>query len=435
MTLRLGSRLFDQLLSDSATSALFTDEAELAAMLRFETALARAEERCGVIPAGASAAIAKACETLEPDWDALGRGSKQDGHPVAALVKQLRAAAESHADYIHWGTTAQDVIDTALVLRLREVVAILDRRLSEVIEAFSQHAKEHSTTVMAGRTRSQQAVPITFGLKVAGWIAPLKRHRERLSEIRPRLLVLQFGGAAGTLAALGDQGLAVSKALAEELDLTLPVMPWHTQRDNLAEFASWLSLVTTSLAKVGRDLTLLAQSEIAEVSDGSAGASSTMPQKSNSVLSEILVSAATANATLLGGIHQAALQENERGGSGWTTEWLTLPQMVVLAATALRHATTISGALDVRVDAMKRNLEASNGLLLAEAATFALAAHMPRVEAQTLVAKSCQEAIESGRGLIDILEVSSDAPVDWAKLRDPSNYLGVSEEFIRRVLQ
>ncbi len=435
MTLRSGSRLFDQLISDSATSELFTDEAELAAMLRFETALARAEERCAVIPAGASAAIAAACDTFAPDWDALGRGSRQDGHPVAALVKQLRAAAESHGDYIHWGATAQDVIDTALVLRLREAAAILDGRLSEVIAGLSQHAEQHSATAMAGRTRSQHAVPITFGLKVAGWIAPLKRHRQRLAELRRRLLVLQFGGAAGTLAALGDKGLAVSKVLAEELDLGLPAMPWHTQRDSIAEFASWLSLVTTSLGKVGRDLTLLAQSEIAEVSDGSAGASSTMPQKSNPVLSEILVSAATANAALLGGIHQAALQEHERGGSGWTAEWLTLPQMVVLTGTALRHAAAITAALDVRVDAMKRNLDASNGLVLAEAATFALAAHMPPTEAQSLVANSCREARESSRGLIDILDAFSDAPVDWEKLRDPANYLGVSQEFIRRVLE
>ncbi len=430
-----GSRLLDQLLSDPETSALFTDRAALEAMLKFETALAKAEEVCGVIPSGSAQAIASAACSLEPDRDALGAAVLQAGHPVTALVRQLRAAAGTRGEYVHWGATSQDVIDSALVIRLREAAAILDARLEKVIARLSQHAKAHRGTVMAGRTRSRQAAPITFGLKVAGWIAPLKRHRRRLAELRPRLLVLQFGGAAGTLAALGDRGLAVSEALAKELDLALPPMPWHSQRDSFGEAAAWLALVTASTGKIGRDITLLVQDEIAEVHDGSNGISSTMPQKSNPVLSEVLVAAATVNAGLLASMQQAALQEHERGGAGWTAEWLLLPQMTVLAGAVLRHAETIAGALDVRAERMRRNIDASGGLLLAEAAAFALAAHMPLRQAQAFVSQACREASTSGRSLIEVLRVCTGLPIDWDRLRDPVNSLGAADAFISRTLE
>lgn len=430
-----GSRLLDGLLSDPRTSALFTDRSALAAMLQFEAALAAAEERCGVIPAGCAQAIAAAARSLKPDLDDLGAAVRQDGHPVAALVRELRAAAGPPGEYVHWGATSQDVIDSALVIRLREALAGLDARLEETIALLAQHAEAHRGTVMAGRTRSRQAVPISFGLKAAGWIAPLKRHRLRLAELRPRLLVVQFGGAAGTLAALGGRGLAVSEALANELDLGLPPMPWHTQRDSFGEAAAWLALVTASTGKIGRDLTLLAQDEVAEVHDGSGGGSSTMPQKSNPVLSEVLAAAATVNAGLLASMQQAALQEHERGGSGWTAEWLLLPQMTVLAGASLRHAATVAGALDVRAEAMRRNIEAAGGLLLAEAAAYALAAHMPLRKAQAIVSQACREASASGCPLIEVLRVSCGAPVDWDRLRDPANSLGAADAFISRVLE
>ncbi len=430
-----GSRLLDSLLSDRETSALFTDRAALEAMLQFEAALAKAEESCGVIPAGCAQAIAGAARALAPDRDALGAAVRRDGHPVTALVKQLRAAAGPWGQYVHWGATSQDVIDSALVIRLREAADILDARLEKAIARLAQHAEEHRGTVMAGRTRWRQAAPIVFGLKVAGWIAPLKRHRRRLAELRPRLLVLQFGGAAGALAALGGRGLAVSEALAEELGLALPPMPWHSQRDSFGEAAAWLALVTASLGKIGRDLAMLAQDEVAEVHDGSAGGSSTMPQKSNPVLSEILVTAATVNAGLLASMQQAALQEHERGGSGWTAEWLLLPQMTVLTGTALRHAQTIGDALDVRAERMRRNIDAAGGLLLAEAAAFALAAHMPLQQAQALVAQACREASASGRPLIEVLRASAGAPVDWDRLGDPANSLGSADAFLSRALE
>ncbi len=430
-----GARLLDNLLSDRETSALFTDRAALEAMLQFEVALAGAEESCGVIPAGCAQAIAGAARSLTPDRDALGAAVRQAGHPVTALVKQLRAAAGPRGEYVHWGATSQDVIDSALVIRLREALAGLDARLEAVIARFSQHAAAHRGTVMAGRTRSRQAVPITFGLKVAGWVAPLKRHRRRLAELRPRLLVLQFGGAAGTLAALGGRGLAVSEALAKELDLVLPPMPWHSQRDSFGEAAAWLALVTASLGKIGRDLALLSQDEVAEVHDGSAGGSSTMPQKSNPVLSEILVTAATVNAGLLASMQQAALQEHERGGAGWTAEWLLLPQMTVLTGTALRHAQTIGDTLSVRAERMRRNIDAAGGLLLAEAAAYALAAHMPLQKAQALVAQACREASASARPLIDVLRASAGAPVDWDRLSDPANSLGSADAFLSRALE
>ena len=325
-------------------------------------------------------------------------------------------------------------MDTGLVLRLRDALALLTGRLDAMIAALAAQAEAHRGVVMAARTRAQQATPTTFGLKIATWLAPLIRHRERLSELRPRLLVVQFGGASGTLAALGDMGIRVMEALAAELDLAAPPLPWHTQRDGLAELAGWLSLVSASLGKIGGDLTLLAQSEVGEVRAGAAGGSSTMPQKANPVGAETLVALARFNAGLLSVLHQAVPQSQERDGVGWTLEWLTLPQMAVATGAALRHAQALLESLEVDAARMRANLEAANGLILAESASFALAGHMPGPEAQALVKAACAEAAAAGRHLIDLLAERTDAPVDWQALRDPAAYLGDSDVLIDRVL-
>jgi len=433
----LDSILHGGLLSDPEAAALFADAAEARAMLDFEAALARAEGRCGVIPEEAAEAIATAAQALEPDLDALGAEEARSGVSVPALVTQLRrvAGAES-GQYVHWGATSQDVIDTALVLRLRSLCDLLDARLAALAGALAEQAEAHRGTVMAGRTRSQQATPTTFGLKVAGWLAPLVRHRARLAELRPRLLVVQLGGAAGTLAALGQDGVAVMKALAEELGLDCPPMPWHGQRDAVGELAGWLALVTGTLGKMGQDLVLLAQTEVGEVRAGEGGGSSTMPHKSNPVAAEMLVALARLNAGLVGAIHQAAIQEHERGGPGWTVEWAVLPQMAVATAAALRHAEVLARTVEVDAERMAANLEASNGLVLAEAASFALAAHMPRAEAQAMVKEAAAEAAAAGRHLMDVL-VSKNlgAPVEWEALRDPAAYLGSADVLVDSVLR
>ena len=434
----IDSALHGPLLSDAEVAAELGDAAQLRAMLRVEAALALVQGRLGVIPAEAAARISAVAEALTPDPASLAEATARDGIPVPALVGALRAAAGGPAaDHAHWGATSQDVIDTALVLRLKPVLDVFDRRLAALAQSLAALADRHRRTLMVARTRGQQAVPTTFGLKAAVWLAPLLRARQRLDQLRPRLLLLSFGGAAGTLAALGDRGHAVAEALAEELGLGLPPLPWHVQRDGLAELAGWLSLVTGALGKLGQDVLLLAQSEVAELREGGApgrGGSSTMPNKANPVASGVLVTAARLNASLVSALHQALPQEQERGGPGWQLEWLTLPQMLVTAGCALRHAQALLETLDVDPARMRRNLEASNGLVLAEAATFALAEHLSRPQAQDLVKAACAEAKAGGRHLVDLLAETTDAPVEWAKLRDPANSLGTTETFIDRVL-
>lgn len=437
------SELYGGLFSDREIAALLDDRARLRAMLEVEAALARVQGRLGVIPPAAATRISEVAVSLELDPADLAPGTASAGVPVPALVAALRAAVGAEAGaYVHWGATSQDIMDSGLVLRLGAVLDALDGRLAAAIEKLAALAQEHRSTVMAARTRSQQALPATFGLKAAGWLLPLARHRERLAQLRPRLLVVQFGGAAGTLAALGEDGVAVMEALATELGLAIPPAPWHSQRDGIAELAAWFALVTGSLGKIGEDLALLAQSEVGEATprggpgggpDGGGG-SSTLPQKTNPVAAETLVTLARFNAGLLAPATEAALQAQERGGAAWPLEWLTLPQMAAATGAALRLAAAALDGLAVDKTRMLANLEASNGLILAEAASFALAAHMPRPEAQALVKTACAEAAESGRHLMDVLAEMSEAPLDWSGLKDPAGYLGAADALIDRIL-
>ena len=431
----LNSAMLGPLLSDAETASLFSDESMIRAMLDFEVALAVVEERVGAIPAGSAAPIAAAAKSMKPDPKLLGAGSADAGHPVAALVGQLRRECGPAGSYIHRGATAQDIVDTALVMRLREALERFDALLDQIVDALSGVARQHRTAVMAGRTRSQQAVPVSFGLKAAGWLAPLGRHRRRLAELRPRALAVQFGGAAGTLSVLGARGTAVMDGLARELDLAVPPVPWHAQRDGLAELAGWFSMVSGSLAKMGQDLVLLAQTEVGEASDGSAGGSSAMPHKSNPVRSEVLVAIGRANASLLASMHQAAIQEHERSGSAWTLEWLTLPQMAVLTGASLRLGSEVARSIDANTERMLRNMQASGALVLAEAAAVALSSHCPPAEARRIVASASRRTRATGEDLIDVLARETRASIDWASLRDPANWLGSADAFIQRAIE
>lgn len=429
------SALFGTLFSDPDIVEAFSDAATIRAMLDVEVALAWVQARLGVIPEGAAERIAAVAGSFGPDIAGIAAGTEKSGVPIIPLVEQLRAAVGGEAaGYVHWGATSQDIVDTGLVLRLRGVADQLEEKIGRLFGLLGKLADEHRGTVIAARTRSQQALPTSFGLKAAGWLSPLIDHRTRLDEIRPRLFAVQFGGAVGTLAALGDRGIQVMEALGEELDLAVPAAPWHARRDNLAEFAGWLSMVTGSLGKMAQDLILLAQSEVAEVRPGAGGGSSTMPQKSNPVACEVMVTLARSNATLISAMHQAMIQEHERGSPGWQLEWLTLPQMAVATGAALNHAIAVIETLEVDTARMRANLDASNGLILAEAATFALAEHMPRTEAQALVKEACGEVVQSGRPLMEVLARKTDAPVDWDAVADPANYLGAANEQIDRIL-
>ena len=432
------SAIFGDLYGDSEIREVFSDTAHIRAMLEVEAALARAEAGLGIVPEEAAAAIGRASEDLDVDWAAVGAGTEAAGVPVAALVSQLRAKLKPESrEFVHWGATSQDIVDTALVLRLRVVLDVLADRLDRLIDGLRHLAARHRNTLMVGRTRGQQATPITFGLKVVGWLAPLVRHRTRLGEIWPRLLCVQLGGAAGTLAAFGGKGLDVTTALAKELDLGVPSLPWHTQRDSIAEFGSWLCLVTASLSKTGRDVLLLAQSEIDELREGgdAHGASSTMPQKSNPVTAETLVALGRVNAGLLGNLHHASTPEHERGGSEWMMEWVTLPQMVSCAAAALRHGERLVSSLKVREDRMRHNLDAARGLPLAEAAVFQLAQHMSRSQALELVTEACKRVQSSRQDLVMALREATSAPIDWDRLADPGAAIGLAGELVDRFLR
>ncbi|MCL4264870.1 MAG: 3-carboxy-cis,cis-muconate cycloisomerase [Anaerolineae bacterium] len=432
------SQLYAPLFGDAEMAALFSDEAFLGQMLVVEATLAVVEGRLGIIPPAAAAQIAAAAAELTVDMAQMQVGMEKAGVPVIELVRQLRAqVGHPAADYVHWGATTQDVMDTAVILQSRAALSLLQSRLELLITALAKLADHHRHTLMAGRTHSQHALPIPFGLKVAGWLAPLLRHRQRLAELEPRLLCVQLGGAVGTLAALGERGTAVQAALAQELNLNVPPISWHTQRDNLAELAGWLSLLTGSLAKMAQDIILLAQSEVGELresDDSSRGGSSTMPQKSNPIISETIIAAARTNAALLTAVHQAQIQEHERGTHGWQMEWLTLPQMFALSGAALQKSLFLSQHLVVNEAQMQTNVTASNGLMLAEALTFALAPTIGRGEAKRLVEAACQEAIAQQRHLVDVVQTKTNAPLDWGALKDENAYFGAADQFIDWVL-
>jgi 3-carboxy-cis,cis-muconate cycloisomerase len=439
----LDSAIFAPLFSDDEISQLLSDSAFVRRLAEVEIALARAEARVGVIPTDAAEQIANA-QAVQIDMIALQKGTLRSGFPIIALVQELRRrVGAAAAPYVHWGATTQDIMDTASVLQFRSVIEVFKARFAELARLLGDAIARHRTTMVAGRTHGQQALPVTLGLKVANWLEPLTRHRQRLNELLPRLLVVQFGGAAGTLAALGDEGLAVTEALAQELRLSVPVMPWHAQRDGFVEFAGWLSLVTGSLAKMAQDIILMAQTEVGEVAEsGEAGrgGSSTMPQKSNPITSELIIAAARTNAALLAAMHQALIQEHERGTHGWQVEWLTLPQMITLTGGALRQAVYLAQNLQVDKAMMDQNIHRANDVILAEAAVFTLGKVMARDAAEALVKKACGIAVADDKPLIDVVQqLAGDKipaeSVDWQSLSKPENYLGETEKLIDRVLQ
>lgn len=341
----LDSPILSALLGDDEVASYFAVEADIGAMLDFESALAGAQASVGLIPAAAAARIASVCEEFSPDIAGLADGAARDGVVAPALVRQLRAKVGAPYDaHVHRGATSQDVIDTSLILRLKPVLGLFEARLRALIASLRALEAAQGTVGLMGRTRMQRALPIHAADKLRGWREPLERHIARLGELRPRLLVVQFGGPVGVRGDLEDKGAAIVAELARLLGLGAGPC-WQVERDALAEFASWTSLVAGSLGKIGADVAIMAQNEIGEVKLAEGGGSSAMPHKSNPVRAEALVALARFNAALLGAQHQALVHENERSGAAWTLEWLTLPQMVVAASAALRHAAALCAGL------------------------------------------------------------------------------------------
>jgi 3-carboxy-cis,cis-muconate cycloisomerase len=338
------------LLGDREVAAFFSAEAELKAMLDFEAALAASEAEKGVIPEPAGKAIADAIAGFRPDVEKLARATARDGVAVPELVRQLRAAVGApHADYAHFGATSQDVIDTGFALRIGRVLDILQARIDTLIERLGELDMRDGATRVMAHTRMQAAIEAPASRKILSWREPLLRHRARLSTVRKEIAVLTFGGAAGTLDKLGSTGERVAAHMAKHLDLGLVPRARHSERDGQAELADWLSLVTGNLGKVGADIVLAAQSEIGEIRLKGGGGSSAMPHKVNPVDAEVLVTLARFNATLVSGMHQALVHENERSGAAWTLEWMLLPQMVVATGAALRTAIELIGNIQFAV--------------------------------------------------------------------------------------
>ncbi|ACO79961.1 3-carboxy-cis,cis-muconate cycloisomerase [Azotobacter vinelandii CA] len=442
----MSNQLFDAYFTSAPMRAVFSDRGRLQGMLDFEAALARAEAAVGLIPEAAVAPIAEACVAERFDVAALALAIATAGNSAIPLVKALGrriAAVDADAErYLHLGATSQDAMDSGLVLQLRAAVALFESELAQLAEDLAVQAERHADTALAGRTWLQHATPVTLGMKLAGLLGAVTRQRRRLAELKPRLLVLQFGGAAGTLAALGEQALPVSEALARELDLGLPEQPWHTQRDRLAEFAGWLGLLAGTLGKLGRDLSLLMQTDVGEVFEPSApgkGGSSTMPHKRNPVGAAVLIGAATRAPGLVATMLAAMPQEHERSLGLWHAEWETLPELCCLLSGALQQARLLLPGLEVDAARMRENLDLTRGLVLAEAVSIALARKLGRERAHHLVEQCCRQAIAEGRHLRAALgadpEVSAElSAAELERLLDPSHYLGLAQRWVARAV-
>jgi 3-carboxy-cis,cis-muconate cycloisomerase len=439
--------LFDPIFRWEPVAKLFRDDSYLQAMLDFEVALARAEAASGLIPAAAANAIAAKCRVELFDKEKLAQATSLAGNLAIPLIKQLKvlvaAGNKDAAGFVHWGATSQDAIDTALVLQLREALPLISGDLDNLCARLAKMADQHRLTPIVARTWMQHAVPTTLGIKFAGWLDALIRHRERFSEMQNRCLVLQFGGAAGTLAALGSQGEVIATHLSAKLNLPLPQIPWHSHRDRFCEVATTLALLTGTLGKIARDISLHMQTEIDELrepAEEGRGGSSTMPHKRNPVACAIILATAIRVPGLVTTMLSAMVQEDERGLGGWHAEWQTLPEIVCLTAGAMHHLSILVPRLEIDVKRMRENLELTKGLIFAEAITAALGETNGRSQARELIDAASERAIKEKRHLRDVINddqkiakhLSSD---QLDKLFDPRNYIGTPNKFIDHIIE
>jgi 3-carboxy-cis,cis-muconate cycloisomerase len=437
------SPVFGALYGTDAMRACMGEMAYLQRMLDVEAALARAQARLGIVPPAAAQAITDAALAEKLDLPALAAATRNTGYPVVGLVRQLSQLTGPDAGrWTHWGATTQDIMDTAVVLQVREGLALIRAELLAVNAGFAQMARTHRATVMAGRTHLQHALPVTFGYKVAVWLSPLLTMLERLDQLRPRVEKLQFGGAAGTRASLGDHGLAVQDALAKELGLASPDIPWHVARDGIAEAVGFLGLLCGALSKIATDVILMMQTEVAEVAEPhqeGRGGSSTMPQKRNPISCEYIIAQSRGVHALVPQMLAAMAQDQERGTGPWQTDPLAVGQAFLLAHGALAQARVLAEGLTVDVARMQRNLDSTGGLIVAEQVMMGLAPALGRGEAHHVVNHACDLALQQGAPLAQVLmadpQVSARlSAAEVARLTDPSAYLGSTQAFIDRVL-
>jgi 3-carboxy-cis,cis-muconate cycloisomerase len=438
----LDSILFRDAFGTPAMREVFSDFNLISRYAEVEIALAKAEARCGVIPAEAALEIAKRTDVSAFDFELLRRETDIVGYPILPLVHQMVKQCGEAGRYVHWGATTQDIMDTAVILQVRAGLEIIEKDIAELRGILAGLSKRYRDTPMAGRTHLQQALPVTFGYKTAIYLAMFDRHAERLTQLKPRVLVGQFAGAAGTLASLGTKGFEVQQALCEELGLGVPVSTWHVARDGLAEVMNFFGLVTGSLGKIALDIMMMASTEFGEVYEPfvkGRGASSTMPQKRNPISSELMLAAAKGVRQHAGLMLDAMVQDFERATGPWHAEWMAIPESFVLTAGSLHQAKFALGGLIVDEKKMAGNLDISRGLIVAEAVMMGLAPDIGRQEAHDVVYDACRIANENGMALADALSADPrvSTRIDRAtidRLTSPKNYLGLAPEMVDRVL-
>lgn len=422
---------------------IFSEDFQVRCYLEVEAALARAQATVGVIPEQVAQRINDAAHALEVDMPRLQRETEIVGYPILSLVKQLAEASGDAGDYVHWGATTQDIMDTATVLQVRKALELIEADLCQLRQNLLRLAQSHRDTPMAGRTHLQQALPITFGYKAAVWLSSVERHISRLEELRPRVLVGSLGGAAGTLASLGDHGFEVLGAFCRELDVGEPIATWHVARDGIAETVTLLGLITGTLAKIATDVALMASTEFGELSEpfvDGRGASSTMPQKSNPISCELILAASKAVRQNVGLALDGMVHDFERATGAWHLEWLALPDSFVLTAGACEQANFMLKGLVIYPERMRANLDLTSGLIVAEAVMMALARKLGRQNAHEIVYKACRAAVAQDLSLVEALEDDEDIVAALGghdalqSLCDPTRYLGLSARMVDRVV-
>jgi 3-carboxy-cis,cis-muconate cycloisomerase len=440
----LDSAVFRDIFTTEAMRQVWSDENRVQKYLDIEAALARAQGRLGIIPQNACDEIVKHCDGRLIDMAQLKAATERIGYPVLPVVQQLvKLCKDGLGEWCHWGATTQDITDTATVMQIGEALDILEKEIDAIADSLAALAQKYRDTPMAGRSNLQQAVPITFGYKMATLLAAFERHKQRLQELKPRLMVGEFGGAAGTLSSLGQDGLKVQAELMKELKLGQPAISWHTVRDCIAEAGCFLGLVTGTCGKIAFDVKLMMQTEVEEVYEPfheGRGSSSTMPQKRNPI-SSVYITAQTAMVRqLVAALLEAQIEDHERSTGAWEIEWIALPEIFMLAAGALAQTRFLVGGLQVNEKKMRENLGITKGLIVSEAVMMGLGPMLGRNRAHDLVYDICRQVVKTGRPLVDLLAEDKEISkhIDrkgLEKLTDPANYLGVAGEMVDRVLK
>ena len=439
----LDSVIFRDIFSTPEMRQVFSDEGRTAYYLDIEAALARAQARLGVIPEAAAREISRQCHIENIDLARLKQQTERIGYPILGVVQQIvDLCADGLGEWCHWGATTQDITDTAAILQIRAALALVETEMEVIAGVLADLSRRYRDTPMAGRSNLQQAVPLTFGFKMATLLAAMQRHREQLAQLRPRVLVGEFGGAVGTLASLGAAGLEVQAALMDELGLGHPEIAWHTVRDRIGEVACFLGLLTGTLGKISMDVKLLMQTEVAEVYEpfhAARGSSSTMPQKRNPVSCLYIHSTVALVRQHVAALLEAAVADHERSTGPWEIEWISLPEIFLLASGALAQTRLMLSGLEVDPARMRANLDLTRGMIVSEAVMMGLGPHLGRQRAHDLVYDICRKVATSGEPLLDLLAQDAEisrhlSRAELAKLCDPQNYLGLASEMVNRVL-